>query len=129
MDYANSDQLWAAVVNQISKKVDEMFGSLAVKLFRAWHYKPEHLNVYLYEALELVSTYKSWKSPPLKVYLKPLLVVILTVSGIILWIVFGVPKSITQQPDSGQTAAITMTSLFGVGMLTKAKDIYQMVIT
>lgn len=128
LDYAGSDKMWAAIITRISYKIDEMFGELAVKMFRAWHYKPyKHLNPFLEENAEVNFSKKNWKFPSLKVFLKPLLFVFLVGLAITMWIFFGIPQSTANKPSSGQTASIALTSILGVGVILRAKQVFNVV--
>lgn len=46
LDYIGTDKLWAGIITEISKRVDQAFGRQNVKLFRATHSRIYSLDPY-----------------------------------------------------------------------------------
>ncbi|CAK8678317.1 unnamed protein product [Clavelina lepadiformis] len=133
LDYAGSDKLWAGVITHITNTIDCIFGKWAVKIFRAWHYKPErHLDVYLDETSEDEDDdggkyhAESWECPSPRVFLIPVLVVALIATALTLWLVFGIPSlSPLGATSSIDITTVVATSAVGLGIGLKLNDLFK----
>ena len=122
--------MWAGILSHISNVIDDVLGKWVVKMFRSWNYNPKNdLSKYLVEDEEPDSTNKQWKRSPLKVFVKPIFMVVLLAATITLWAVFGVP-SVSSQTEKSTSAILTILLSSGTAttVALKLKNIFEMVI-
>nr|CAB3264343.1 NTPase KAP family P-loop domain-containing protein 1-like [Phallusia mammillata] len=130
LDYAGTDQLWAGIITHISSKIEEVFGSWSVRVFRAWNYKPDKdLKAYLVTCDEhpQKNCKDRWTLSCTSVFMVTALIAIV-VLVIVLFSIYGFPQFST---DTGEVfSAVVTTSLaamLGLGVASKIGDIFRMV--
>jgi len=108
--------MWAGVITHISKTLDKIFGKLAIKLFRSWHYKMEDLDPFVEEA-KTNKTDRRWKISILKLII-PLIVMTVVGGFIALWAIYGTPTlSASEGASTTDLMTVFLTAVVGFGVL------------